>query len=85
MGMNVLVVANNLHLFGFFSSSKHVVFGEVVSGQHVVDAIENISVDSNSRPLKPVVITHCAQLVLVTSKSCEQSTFVLSKNGFDFV
>jgi len=48
--------------------SKHVVFGHVVSGQTVVDAIENIPVDSNSRPLKDVVISHCGQLVLVSSK-----------------
>ena len=47
---------------------KHVVFGHVVSGQPVVDAIESVSVDSNSRPLKNVVIAHCGQLVLVSSR-----------------
>jgi len=55
------------------SSSKHVVFGQVVSGQSVVDTIENISVDSGSRPLKKVVISHCGQLVLVSSK---MNTFI---------
>ncbi len=55
------------------SSSKHVVFGQVVSGQSVVDTIENISVDSSSRPLKKVVISHCGQLVLVSSK---MNTFI---------
>ena len=53
-----------------FLSSKHVVFGQVVSGQSVVDTIENVPVNSsNSRPLKDVVISHCGQLVLVSSKS----------------
>jgi peptidyl-prolyl isomerase G (cyclophilin G) len=53
-----------------FSSSKHVVFGQVVSGQPVVDMIENVQVDSNdSRPLKDIVISHCGQLVLVSSKT----------------
>ncbi len=56
--------------------SKHVVFGNVISGQSVVDTIENISVDSNSRPLKDVVISHCGQLVLVSSKMTESIFFV---------
>ncbi|CAF4792145.1 unnamed protein product, partial [Rotaria sp. Silwood1] len=57
---------------------KHVVFGHVVSGQSVVDAIENISVDSsNSRPSKDVVISHCGQLVLV-SKSHKKKKHKIS-------
>jgi cyclophilin family peptidyl-prolyl cis-trans isomerase len=46
-----------------------VVFGHVVAGQSVVDAIENLPIDSNSRPLKDAVISHCGQLVLVSSKT----------------
>jgi len=53
----------------FISARKHVVFGRVVSGEDIVDKIENLSVDKNSRPLKDVIISHCGQLVLVTSKS----------------
>jgi hypothetical protein len=53
----------------FFLSSKHVVFGQVVAGQSVVDTIENISTDSGSRPVKEIVISHCGQLVLVSSKT----------------
>ncbi|CAF1238469.1 unnamed protein product [Rotaria sordida] len=51
---------------------KHVVFGRVISGQSVVDAIQNIPVDSNSRPLQVAVIAHCGQLIL-DSKSNEMS------------
>ncbi|CAF3400434.1 unnamed protein product, partial [Rotaria sp. Silwood2] len=43
---------------------KHVVFGHVISGQSVVDTIQNISVDSNRRPLQDIVIAHCGQLIL---------------------
>ena len=51
-------------------SSKHVVFGHVVSGETVVDMIENVSVDPNSnRPLKDIFISHCGQLDIVRSKT----------------
>jgi peptidyl-prolyl cis-trans isomerase A (cyclophilin A) len=36
--------------------SKHSVFGEVVKGQNVVDAIANVARDFRDRPLKDVVI-----------------------------
>jgi cyclophilin family peptidyl-prolyl cis-trans isomerase len=49
--------------------SKHVIFGHVVSGQSVVDTIENLSIDSSTnRPLKDVIISHCGELELVRSK-----------------
>ncbi|CAF1278531.1 unnamed protein product, partial [Rotaria sordida] len=57
---------------------KHVVFGHVVSGQQVVDTIENVSVDpNNSRPLKDIVISHCGQLVLI-SKSHKKKKHKIS-------
>jgi peptidylprolyl isomerase len=37
-------------------SSKHPVFGEVVEGMDVVDAIAKVATDSNDRPLENVVI-----------------------------
>ncbi len=80
MGKISLIYFNKLeNLYLVFS--KHVVFGQVVSGQSVVDAIENISVDSNSRPVKDVVISHCGQLVLVSSKSYRSIIFIY--NSFD--
>jgi peptidyl-prolyl cis-trans isomerase A (cyclophilin A) len=37
-------------------NGKHSVFGEVVKGQNVVDAIANVSRDSRDRPIKDVVL-----------------------------
>ena len=37
-------------------SSKHAVFGEVVSGMEIVDKISQVQRDSNDKPLEPVVI-----------------------------
>ncbi|CAF3810877.1 unnamed protein product, partial [Adineta steineri] len=49
---------------------KHVVFGHVVSGQAVVDTIENLPVDSaTNRPLKDVIITNCGQLESITKSN----------------
>ena len=40
-----------------------------MSGQEVVDAIESVPVNpGDNRPLKDVVISHCGQLVRVTSR-----------------
>ena len=52
-------------------NGKHVVFGEVVKGMEVVRLIERTRVNSNDKPLSPVVIANCgeikskAQVVLV--------------------
>ncbi|KAG2177390.1 hypothetical protein INT44_007901 [Umbelopsis vinacea] len=43
---------------------KHVVFGRVVSGFEVVEAMENQPVDQNNRPLQLVMIANCGELVL---------------------
>lgn len=42
--------------------NKYSVFGKVVSGMDVVDAIGNVATDSNDKPLQPVTITS-AQIV----------------------
>ncbi|CAH0552661.1 unnamed protein product [Brassicogethes aeneus] len=41
----------------------HVVFGRVVGGVDVVRQVENLPVDSNSRPLQDAKITKCGELV----------------------
>lgn len=49
----------NIHLDGAWrASGGHTVFGQVIAGMDVVDAIAAVSVDSNSnKPLKEVTIT----------------------------
>lgn len=39
-----------------FLDEKHTAFGKVVSGQEVVDAIENVKTGSGDRPIEAVVI-----------------------------
>ena len=41
----------------------HVVFGKVISGDDVVTQIENLKVNTKSRPLADVVIANCGQLI----------------------
>ena len=43
-------------------NGAHVVFGQVVSGAEVLDAIENNPCNSQDVPRKPVVIANCGQL-----------------------
>ncbi|KAH6929910.1 hypothetical protein HPB50_006631 [Hyalomma asiaticum] len=42
----------------------HVVFGHVIKGEDVVQAIESQPVDGNSCPVQPVIIANCGELVL---------------------
>jgi peptidyl-prolyl cis-trans isomerase A (cyclophilin A) len=47
-----ITVAQTPHL-----NRRHTIFGEVVSGQDVVDAIANAPTDRSDRPREDVVIT----------------------------
>ncbi|XP_022661154.1 peptidyl-prolyl cis-trans isomerase G-like isoform X2 [Varroa destructor] len=58
----------------------HVVFGKVVKGQDVVRKIEDISVDSGSRPMEEVVIKACGQLIQKETKSAKENTSKKSSN-----
>jgi len=42
--------------------NKHVVFGQVIEGMKIVRMVENVPVDSNSKPTMPCLITECGQL-----------------------
>ena len=42
-------------------NGKHVVFGEVIEGFSVVDALENIGTQSGA-PTKPAIISKCGEL-----------------------
>ena len=50
--------------FECFVFRVHVVFGQVISGQDVVTAIENQKADEKSRPITDVRISNCGELVL---------------------
>jgi peptidylprolyl isomerase len=43
-----------------YLDTKHPVFGRVVKGMEVVDAIGKVPVDARDRPVNPVVITSAA-------------------------
>jgi hypothetical protein len=43
-------------------SGKHCVFGAVVSGMEVLDAIERVGADDGERPLREIVIADCGLL-----------------------
>lgn len=43
-------------------TQKHTCFGRLVSGQETLDKIINVKVDSNDRPLSPVLISRCGEL-----------------------
>ena len=45
---------------------KHVVFGRVVSGVDIVQAIENTEVDDSDKPLKACTITASGELPALT-------------------
>ncbi|KAI5453064.1 hypothetical protein NCC49_006093 [Naganishia albida] len=45
-------------------NGKHCVFGRVVRGFEHVQAIEKVQVDDRDRPLSPVTIVNCGELVL---------------------
>ncbi|CAM9254106.1 unnamed protein product, partial [Ectocarpus fasciculatus] len=41
---------------------RHVVFGQIVSGQEVLRVLESVAVDSSDRPRAAVVVADCGQL-----------------------
>lgn len=43
--------------------SVHVVFGHVISGQEVIQTIENQKTDANSRPYAEVKVLNCGELI----------------------
>ncbi|GAV07348.1 hypothetical protein RvY_17188 [Ramazzottius varieornatus] len=45
--------------------NKHVVFGQVIAGKEVVDEIEKLATDERDRPILPVKIAKCGELVPV--------------------
>lgn len=52
-----ICVADTPHLDG-----KHVVFGRVTDGFHVVDAIERAKTGQNDVPLTDIVISECGEM-----------------------
>ena len=48
--------------FWWHLDGKHVVFGRVVSGVDIVQAIENVDVDDSDKPLKACTITASGEL-----------------------
>ena len=52
-------------------NGKHVVFGKVIHGKDVIDTIEKTETKSNDRPIIPIIISKCGQLMLV--KRAQQS------------
>ena len=44
-----------------FLNGKHVVFGEVIDGQHIVKQLENIGT-GNGKPFKTAIITQSGEL-----------------------
>jgi peptidyl-prolyl isomerase D len=42
---------------------KHVVFGKVIEGMSIVELIENTETGPNDRPVRPVIIADCGELV----------------------
>jgi peptidyl-prolyl isomerase G (cyclophilin G) len=52
-----ITLADSSHLDG-----KHTVFGHLVSGQQVLDAMTQVPVDDNDRPKLPVIISNCGEL-----------------------
>jgi len=56
---------------------KHVVFGRVVDGKQIVDVIENEFTDKKDKPMSPVIIANCGELVPVIHKGLPLSLSLL--------
>lgn len=42
---------------------KHVVFGHVVSGENLIESIENLPVNANNKPVVDATISNCGELI----------------------
>lgn len=63
---SVYIVTNFCSLIGLNDCvflSVHVVFGHVISGQEVIQTIENQKTDANSRPYAEVKVLNCGELI----------------------
>lgn len=63
--------------------SVHVVFGHVISGQEVIQTIENQKTDANSRPYAEVKVLNCGELI-PKSKGL-WPTFIINKSILDLM
>ncbi|KAI0782269.1 cyclophilin-like domain-containing protein [Abortiporus biennis] len=45
-------------------NGKHVVFGRVIRGYEAIQKVSDVPVDDKDRPVKPVTISNCGELVL---------------------
>lgn len=63
-------------------TSAHPVFGEVIRGWDIVEFIENVPVNSNDRPLTPVVINmiRVTQPLSISDFEISDPTFIISPN-----
>ncbi|KAJ3140435.1 hypothetical protein HK100_009633 [Physocladia obscura] len=53
---------------------KHVVFGRLVSGMDIFRALETVPTDSKDKPLDPIVVMHCGELIKKSSASGPSSS-----------
>eukprot|EP01084_Bolivina_argentea_P217707 369574_1 len=60
-------------------NKKHVVFGKVVDGTDIVDALESVETNSKDKPLVPIIVSKCGQLMLV--KKSEMDAPKQEENG----
>jgi peptidylprolyl isomerase len=63
-------------------TSAHPVFGKVITGWDIVEAIENVPVNSNDRPLTPVVINmiRVTQPLSTSDFEISDTTFTIAPN-----
>ena len=55
-------------------NGKHTVFGKLVSGFHLLDAIEKVQTGpQTNRPLKDIVIKSCGQLTISNAGESENA------------
>lgn len=65
--------------------SVHVVFGHVISGQEVIQTIENQKTDANSRPYAEVKVLNCGELIPKSKGLFVKKTFIADKYILDLM